>query len=103
MAKSFYQKFLSFKARHNLSDADIIKLVTEYANSSFELARTHFTTKYNITEYTFYKARDYAIICCLVNYDLYKKIRKKSASNYRRNNDKNSATSSFALFNKINS
>lgn len=101
MAKSINQKFLSFKKRHQLSNEDIVKITTEYATSSFELARTHFTNKYNLTRYAFYKARDYAIICCLVDYNLYKKIRKKSTANYKSNNDKNSETLSKAHFDEL--
>jgi len=101
MAKSIYQKFLSFKARYKLSNEDILKLATEYANSSLELARTHFAHKYNITEYVFYKARDYAIICCLVDSVLFEKIRNKSSTNYKNNNDKNSAVLSIAHFDEL--
>lgn len=101
MAKSINQKFLSFKKRHQLSNEDIVKIATEYANSSFELARTHFTNKYNITDYVFYQIRDYAIICCLVNRDLYERIKEKSSANYKSNNTKNSSASSIAHFDKL--
>ncbi len=101
MARTINQKFSSFKSRHHLSNADIIKIATEYANSSLAHARTHFTNKYNLTRYAFYKARDYAIICCLVDYDLYEKIRKKSSANYKSNNDRNSATSSKIHFSEL--
>lgn len=101
MGKSINQSFSRFKIRHNLTTEDIIKIATEYANSSLEYARTYFTSKYNLTRYAFYKIRDYAIICCLVDYNLYKKIRKKSTANYKSNNDKNSETLSKAHFDEL--
>lgn len=96
--KSIYKKFEDFKSRYNLSNEDIIQLATEYANSSLELSRTHFTNKYSLTKHVFYKARDYAIICCLIDGSLYEKIREKSTTNFKNNNDKNSAVPSIAHF-----
>lgn len=101
MAKSITEKFLDFMARYNLSVDDIVNIATEYANSDLELARTHFTDKYDIKQHVFYKARDYAIICCLVDHSLYEKIRDKSSTNYRSNNDKKSAVSSIAHFDEL--
>jgi len=101
MKKSIYKKFLDFKTRHNLSNETITQIATEYADSNLELARSHFSDKYNISEHTFYKARDYAIIFCLVDDVTYKKIREKSSTNYRSNNEKNSAVSSIAHFDEL--
>lgn len=101
MAKSISKKFSNFKARHKLTNEDIVNLVTEYANSSLNLARTYFSSKYNLTEYVFYKARDYAIICCLVDYDLHEKIRKKSSANYKNHNKQNSSVSSVVHFEEL--
>ena len=101
MAKSIYQKFLDFKVRHELSNEIITKIATEYANSDLELARTHFSEKYDITENTFYKARDYAVIFCLVDDSTYKKLREKSAANYSKNNNKNSRVASLAHFDDL--
>lgn len=99
--KNIYKKFSAFKIRHNLSNECIAQIAIEYANSDLELARTHFSEKYGISEYVFYKARDYAIIFCLVDNNTYQKIRDKSSTNYRSNNDKNSAASSIAHFDEL--
>ena len=101
MKKSIYEKFLDFKARHNLSNEVITKIAIEYANSNLELARSHFSDKYNISEYTFYKARDYAIIFCLVDNEVYKRIREKSSTNYKSNNSKKSAVGSLVHFDEL--
>lgn len=102
MKKSIYEKFLDFKSRHELSNEKIAQIATEYANSDFELARSHFSDKYKISEYTFYKARDYAIIFCLVDKETYERIKKKSSTNYRNNNTKNnSAADSIAHFDEL--
>lgn len=101
MAKSIYQKFLDFKVRHNLSNEVITKIATEYANSTLELARTHFSEKYNITESTFYKTRDYAVIFCLVDDRICKKLCEKSAANYSKNNEKNSSVAPLAHFDDL--
>lgn len=101
-SKSIYEKFLDFKGRHNLSNEKIAQIATEYANSDLELARSHFSEKYKISEYTFYKARDFAIIFCLVDKETYKRIRQKSSTNYRNNNTKNnSAVASIAHFDEL--
>lgn len=99
--KNIYEKFATFKIRHNLSNEHIAQIAIEYANSDLELARTHFSEKYGISEYVFYKARDYAIIFCLVDNNTYQKIRAKSSTNYRSNNAKNSAASSIAHFDEL--
>lgn len=101
MAKSIFDQFSDFKRRHNLSNELICKIVTEYANSQPELARTHFTSKYDIPEYVFYKARDYAVIFCLVDKDLCNKLKKKSAINYSKNNEKNSSYATVAHFQEL--
>lgn len=98
MKKSIYKKFLDFKTRNELSNEKIAQIATEYANSNLDLARSYFATKYEISEHTFYKARDYAIIFCLVDNETYKRIREKSSTNYRNNNNKNSAADSLAHF-----
>lgn len=98
MAKSIYDKFSDFKIRHNLSNELICKIITEYANSKIDFARTYFTDKYKITEHVFYKARDYAVIFCLVDNEICSRLKNKSATNYSKNNDKNSAVASLAHF-----
>lgn len=100
--KSIYENFTDFKIRHNLSNEKIAQIATEYANSDFELARSYFSEKYKISEYTFYKARDFAIIFCLVDKEIYKRIRQKSSINYRNNNTKNNSTiASIAHFDEL--
>lgn len=101
MKKSIYQRFLDFKKRHELSNDKITQIATEYANSDLECARSYFSDKYKISEHTFYKARDYAIIFCLVDYQTYKRIQVKSSTNYSNNNEKNTAASSIAYFDKL--
>lgn len=101
MAKNIYDKFSDFKIRHNLSNELICKITTEYANSKIDFARTHFTDKYKITEHVFYKARDYAVIFCLVDVETCNRLKNKAATNYSKNNDKNSAVASFAHFESL--
>ena len=101
MGKSIYKKFSDFKVRYDLSNEQIAQLATEYAYSDLELARSYFSTKYQISEHTFYRARDYAIIFCLVDYETYKRIRKKSSTNYKSNNAKNSAAGSLSHFDNL--
>ena len=97
--KSIYKQFLDFKKRHNLSNELISKIANEYANSDLELARTHFSEKYGISQHTFYKARDFAIVFCLVDKKTFYQIRQKSTTNYKNNNEKNSAAR--ALYKKL--
>lgn len=101
MAKSVTQKFIDFKARNSLSNAKIIKMATEYANSDAECSMSYFAEKYNVSKSTFHKARDYAIICCLLDETTYDKIKKKSSANYKANNPKNKADSSIKHFDTL--
>lgn len=101
MKKSILDKFADFKNRHDFSNSQIVQMVTEYANSDLEFARTFFKEKYNISEHVFYKARDYAVIFCLVGSSTCNKLRIKSAQNYSRNNDSNSARGSLAHFDEL--
>ena len=101
MKKSIYEKFKDFKNRYGLTNAKIAEIANEYADTCLDLARTHFTEKYEISEYVFYKARDYAIVFCLVDNKTYKKIKEKSSTNYRNSNDKNSAAASIAHFDEL--
>lgn len=99
--KNIYQKFDSFKNRNRLSNEMIAKIATEYANSPLEHAKTYFSEKDGISESVFYKARDYAIVFCLVDHNMYERIRKKSSTNYKSNNTKNSAVASMAHFDEL--
>lgn len=99
--KSIYQKFIDFKSRHQLSNERITKMITEYAYSSSTFARSFFKEKYGISESTFYKSRDYAVICCLVDEKTCQKLRNKSATNYSNNNKQGSSTASVAHFQEL--
>jgi len=103
MKKSIYEKFLDFKTRHGLSNEKIAQIATEYANSNLELACSYFSDKYDISEHTFYKVRDYAIIFCLVDKETYKQIKQKSSTNQKNNinNTKKNAASSIAYFDEL--
>ncbi len=101
MGKSIAKKFYDFKVRHGLSNEIIVQIVTEYANTVLELARTHYSEKYDISERTFYKCRDYAVICCLVDNQTCKSLRAKAAANYSKNNDKNSSVAPIAHFEEL--
>lgn len=98
MEKSIEKKFLDFKKRHNLSNQIIIKMITEYATSNLEFARTYFSDKYGISIHTFYKARDYAVIFGLVDNEICRRLREKTAANYKQNNTKNTARASLLHF-----
>jgi len=103
MKKSIYEKFLDFKSRHELSNEKIAEIATEYANSNLECARSYFSAKYEISEHTFYKARDYAIIFCLVDKKTYEQIKQKSSANQKNNenNPKKNAATSLAYFDEL--
>lgn len=98
MKKSIIQKFADFKKRNSLSNDIITKMITEYANSELDLARTYFSKKYNISKSVFYKARDYAVICCIVGKNTCKKIKKKTVANYTRHNPKSTSNGALAHF-----
>ena len=99
--KSIYNQFLDFKKRHNLSNELISKIAKEYADSDLELARTYFSEKYGISQHVFYKARDFAIVFCLVDKKTFYQIRQKSITNYKNNNEKSSAAKSIAHFDNL--
>lgn len=101
MKKSMIQKFLDFKNRHNLSNAIITKMITEYANSDLEKARTYFAEKYRISVSVFYKCRDFAVIFGLVDNATCKKLRNKTATNYSMNNSKSTARASLMHFEEL--
>lgn len=101
MEKSIIDKFANFKERNALSNSIIVKMVTEYANSESDLACTYFSEKYKISKSAFYKARDYAIICCLVDNHICKRVKNKSANNCKRNNPKKSGRKSLTHFEEL--
>ena len=99
--KSDLQKFNDFKKRHNLSYVDIAKMITDYAYSEDEYARTHFSKEYNISVGVFYKARDFAVICYLIDDDICERLKAKTARNYALHNDKNSKVESYKHFSEL--
>ena len=101
MKRSIIDKFANFKERNSLSNSIIVKIVTEYANSEPDLACTYLSEKYKISKSAFYKARDYAIICCLVDNHICKKIKDKSVNNYKRNNPQKSSRKSLMHFEEL--
>lgn len=88
MSKSIAKQFVDFKKRHSLSNQDITKMITEYADSDLDFAKSYFSEKYNISKSVFYKARDYAVIFCLIDEETCKKLKRKTVANYKRNNPK---------------
>ena len=90
MSKNIVKQFLDFKKRHSLTNQDISEMIIEYANSDYELASSYFSEKYNISKNVFYKARDYAVIFCLIDEELCKRIKRKTIENYKKNNPKGS-------------
>ena len=75
--KSDLQKFNDFKKRHSLSYQDIARIAEEYAYSDDECARTHFSEKYKISVGVFYKARDFAVICYLIDDDVCERLKSQ--------------------------
>ena len=88
MSKSIVRQFVDFKKRHSLSNQDITQMITEYADSDLDFAKSYFSEKYNISKSVFYKARDYAVIFCLIDEETCKKLKRKTVANYKRNNPK---------------
>ena len=101
MKKSLVEKFADFKKRHCLSNSDIEKMMVEYANTDFDLASSYFSEKYNISKGVFYKARDYAVICCLIDEDICKKIKRKTIENYKKNNPKQTTSGPVVHFSEL--
>lgn len=101
MNKSFVEKFADFKIRHSLSNADIEKMIIEYADSELDLASSYFSEKYNISKGVFYKARDFAVVCCLINEDTCKKLKRKTIENYKRNNPKGTTNGPVVHFSEL--
>lgn len=86
MKTSIHEKFHRFLLRHNLTIVQVQEIITEYANTTPELARTFFKEKYGISEHVFYKCRDYAVICCIVDDKVCKLLRDKACFNSKTHN-----------------
>lgn len=98
MSKSIVTRYEDFKAKHHLSDAMIIQMATNYANSDEACSMGYWADKYNVSRGVFNKARDFAIICCLVSPDVVKRIVSKSSGNYSEKNPKGTSDASKAHF-----
>lgn len=81
MKISEYQKFQNFKQRHDLNNQQIIKIITEYANTEDEYSASFFSAKYNISTHIFYRLKDFALIFMLVDSTVCKRVRNKSLRN----------------------
>ena len=101
MDKNLAKRFANFKKRHLLTDDVIKKMITEYANSELNLARTYYSEKYNISYNIFYKARDFAIIFCLIDNKTCEKVKDKTVANYKNNNPKNRVNGALTHFSKL--
>ena len=101
MKKPVWNQFLDFRCRHNLSVADIKELAEEYANSGPDKSRSYFVKKYQISEHVFYRARDFAVICMLVDKKTEERIFAKAAFNCKQNNSKKSSVGSHLHAEKL--
>ena len=101
MNKSIVKKFADFKKRHSLSNDVIIDMISSYANSELDLASSYFSEKYNISKSTFYKARDYAVIFCLIDEDTCKSLKKKTIANYKLHNPNETSTGPLSHFSNL--
>ena len=101
MKKSEFQKFEDLKKRHNLTNTEIIKIMSDYALSSDDHSCGFFCQKYTISPHVFYKIRDYAIIFMLVSPATCKKIRSKAIRNQIGNNPVGNYNSSSSYYQKL--
>ena len=98
MKKSIYDQFLDFKGRNHLTTKQIQEMVTEYANSGPDYARSYFTKKYEISEHIFYRARDFAVICMLIDSKTQERVLEKAKLNSKQHNNKKSAARTISHF-----
>lgn len=101
MKKSEFQKFEDFKKRHNLTNKEIVKIMSDYALTSDEFSCSFFCAKYTLSPYVFYKIRDYVIIFMLVSRNMCKHIRAKSIRNQIGNNPTGNYNSSSAHYKNL--
>lgn len=101
MKLSINEQFHNFLMRHNLTISYIQEMITEYANTIPELARTHFTQKFSISEHVFYRCLDFAVICCLVDDRICRFLYGKACENSRTHNKENSARASAKHFDEL--
>lgn len=101
MKKSELQKFQDFKIKHNLTDTQIVKIMVEYASTVDEYSASFFATKYHISEYVFYKMRDFTIIFMLVTPFNCKNIRDKAFRNQSAKNPACNHTASSNYYKQL--
>lgn len=101
MAKTLANRFEEFKKRNSLTDKRITDMLTEYSQLVDEHARTYFCERYNVTPYVFYKARDFAIILCLIDSKTIDAVEKKMNNNQASHNEKSNNASSRDHFAKL--
>ena len=101
MKNTDLQKYNSFKKRHGLCYTDIVGIVTEYAYSEYEYAVSYFSEKYNISDSSFYKCRDFAVICHLVDDKTCERLKEKAGANLAVYSKKNSPTISYRHYSKL--
>lgn len=85
-----------FKKKYNIAYEDMAKIMLEYATTGEDIACSYFTNKYNLTNYAFYKIRDFVIICNMVDCNICIRIRDKAAYNKQE-----SSRSSLRHFDKL--
>lgn len=101
MNKSIREQFIDFRGRNNLSLSNIREIVEDYANSNFEFARSHFCEKYEISEYVFYKCRDFAVVFGLVSDKTCRCLQIKASHNSSAHNTSESCRRSLQHFDKL--
>lgn len=97
-AKTFHnyaKGFKSFKSRHKLTDKQIEKIMTEYANTVDEQSASFFANKYGISEYEFYRIKDYTIVFMLVDATVCSRIRDKTFRNQSSKTSSGNFTTSY--------
>lgn len=95
------KSFERFLSKHHLTVTFIKKIITEYATSDLEVARSYFVDTYNISEHVFYKCRDFAVICGIVNNHICELLKQKTSENYGSHNESNSQQASITHFHDL--
>lgn len=97
----YVESFKSFKNRHKLTNIQIAVIMTEYANAVDERGASFFADKYGLTEYEFYRIKDYTIVFMLVDSSTCLRIREKSYRNQSSKNPSGNFTSSSNHYKKL--
>lgn len=97
----YVKSFKSFKSRHKLTDKQIALIMTEYANTVDEQSASFFANKYAISEYEFYRIKDYTIVFMLVDANICIRLRDKSFRNQGSNNPTGNYSSSYQHYKNL--